>query len=152
MSPACTLGLCSLAHVGYPVRYALSFGAERQNVGVRGRVVPAVGGDSSLLVLEVVDDLADLGVGEVTRGVGALAGLGVGHAEASGKGALRAGTFGIGHSEAAAVAGDSDDDLGGVDSGLGDHGEGVEGLGLVDVGAEAVSLGAARTDVLVAVV
>ncbi|KAI6766061.1 hypothetical protein HG530_007131 [Fusarium avenaceum] len=116
------------------------------HVRIRSLVVPSLGRDALLAVLGIVRNLADLGVGQVAGFAGAHAGLGLGDAEAAGELARGAGALGVLHLEAAAVAGDADDNLGGVDAGLCDHGEGVESLGLVDVGAETVTVGAARAD------
>jgi hypothetical protein len=152
LSPLRTLLLRRGTHVGNPISHALALCSEGHDIRIRSLIIPCLGRDALLTVLGIVRNLADLGVGKVAGFTGAHAGLGLGDAEAAGELARGTGAFGVLHLEAAAVAGDADDDLGGVDASLGDHGEGVEGLGLVDVGAETVAIGAARADHGVAVV
>jgi len=95
-------------------------------------------GIATALPLAVLDDVFDLGVGDVAGRVSA--GTCGGARGGSHERTLRPRTAGLGHLEGATVAGDTGEDLVGWDAGLGDHGQRVERLGHVDVRAQAVAV------------
>ncbi|KAI6755446.1 hypothetical protein HG531_004552 [Fusarium graminearum] len=146
LNPLSTLELSRRTHVRNPISHTLALCSVRHDIRVRSLVVPSLCSDTSLALLGIVRNKTDFSVGEVTGFTSADTGLGFGDTEATGELTCYASALGVLHAEAAAVAGDSDDNLCGIDTGLGDHGEGVESLGLVDVRAEAVTVGAARVD------
>lgn len=152
LGPIRTLLLCRRSHIRNPISHTLALRSKRHDIRVRVLIIPRLGRNALLALLSIVRDETNLRVGEVSGLAGADTRLGFGDAEAAGELACWASALGVFHAEAAAVAGDADDDLGGVDAGFGDHCEGVEGLGLVDVRAETVAVGAARADELVAII
>jgi hypothetical protein len=106
------------------------------NVGVRCFVVELVDG---VKVSFGLDDVVNLGVGNVSRRQGAFAGLGQRVVTVTEVQAVRTVTAGLSHLEAATVAADADVDFMGGYASLGDHGERVDCFGDVDVGSQAVT-------------
>jgi hypothetical protein len=152
LRPIRTLLLRRRSHIRNPISHTLTLCSKRHDIRVRILIIPSLRRDTLLALLSIIRDETNLSVGEVSGFTGADTRFGFRDAEASGELTCWACALGVFHSEAAAVAGDTDDDLGGVDAGFGDHCEGVESFGLVDVGAETVAVGAAGADELVTVV
>ncbi|GFF44555.1 LOW QUALITY PROTEIN: hypothetical protein IFM46972_07582 [Aspergillus udagawae] len=138
LDPLDSGGLETAVQVGHPIHRSRV--AVDENIGGRSMVNVRVDDGVATVVL---DDVVELGVGDVATSCRTRRGIGLGVCPISRIGAKGTGAGGVIHAETSAVTADANDDLSGFHTSFGDHDHGVVRLGDVDVRSKTVSSWAA---------